>query len=789
MAPSIPSDLNQQYIEMRRALYKKFFTALMTLFSIMPVIEACRALYRETFGILLSSLVVLVFGAIFYYIIIATKKYMDISITVFNIIFYFAAMIANYYGDTKHFDNSLDAFYFGYTCSYVEMTIKNRIPNFLYQVIFASSCFLIREIFIPAHDKSGIVVHLLMFGFSLYMDYDREKHDQTLFGSYFYSKEQLTKFKDLVVNDIPDSIVILTQDITRCLFANSSFLSLADGDYNSNISAFLNKLLVQEALGDSSVSTERSTAASPTSKQTLLGFIKNIVRGKEANHIDEGIKKTSCNVVYKRNSGLGKAVTSLEQLEQTPEYSFEVKIMPLVWDEKAAIGIIFHDITQQNTILKLKIAANLQKDRILATVSHELRTPLNSMLGMIDILMQQVRESEMIHYLSICKNSGYLLLGLVNSILDLNLIRANKLKLVIEEIRIHEFLKDIIRLFEIQCTQKSIYLKLKVSSLLPKLIATDKNRLSQIIINLVGNALKFTQEGGITVKVEPSPRKGFMMFSVEDTGLGIKEEDRNKLFRMFGKLDHQDTVVNNQGVGLGLTISNNLAKVLCKDKHLGGIRVESEYKKGSKFWFILPVYFNDSSSLKEIHQISCDIPSMDLDEGEIEENKSTSVPAMQLNVRKPKNTEKDFDLQSPTTRFLGDLVSPMIPSRPHVLIVDDNPLNLTVAEYFVRSEQYETKTALYGQIAIEIVLKNNHKLAPIRLILMDLQMPVMDGYQTTKKLRELMESGKIPEIPIVALTANDSQNDKKYCLQVGMKDHLSKPLQKSELRRVLNAYT
>ena len=760
----------------------------MTLFALMPVIEACRALYLNSLGILINCLLILAFGTIYYFVVINSKKHMELGITGFQIIFYFAAMITNYYGDTNHFSNSVDTFYFGYTCSVVEAAIKNRIPNFKHQVTFSLSCLLIREIFIPANDKSGIPVHLLMFAFTLYLDYDREKHDQALFGSYFYSKDQLTKFKDLVVNDIPDSIVILTQDITQCLFANSSFLSLADEDYNTNLNIFLNKFWIQEALGDSSLSSERSTnASSPRAKQTLLNFIQNHLRSqKTPNFPAHRTKKATCNVVYKRNRTM-HAVTSLDQLEQAPEYSFEVRIMPLVWDEKPAIGVILHDITQQNTILRLKIAANLQKDRILATVSHELRTPLNSMLGMIEILLQQARENEMVHYLSICKNSGYLLLGLVNSILDLNLIRANKLKLYTEEVHLKGFLQDIFRLFEFQCKQKGIYLKLKVSSLVSRIITTDKNRLSQIMINLIGNALKFTKEGGITVSVEPyNKRKEYILLSVEDTGSGIKEEDKNKLFRMFGKLEHQDTVVNTQGVGLGLTISNNLAKLLCKGKDQGGIKVESQYNKGSKFSFLLPVHFIDARELNQDHHISCEFSSIDLDEGDVEENKPTSYQY------KPSSPLKKPMLSLTTGKDLSPLVSPKSAQlgsrRPYVLIVDDNPLNITVAEYFVRSEQYEAKGALYGQTAIEILLNNNYELYPIKLVLMDLQMPIMDGYQTTKALRDLMESGKIPEIPIVASTANDSQNDKIACLKVGMKDHLSKPLQKSELRRVLKAY-
>ncbi|RYE19701.1 MAG: response regulator, partial [Sphingobacteriaceae bacterium] len=194
--------------------------------------------------------------------------------------------------------------------------------------------------------------------------------------------------------------------------------------------------------------------------------------------------------------------------------------------------------------------------------------------------------------------------------------------------------------------------------------------------------------------------------------------------------------------------SNNLAKVLCKERNLGGIKVESEYKKGSVFSFILPVHSTKTALARENHQVSCEFSSIDVDEGEIEENKLMNyqnvLPQKQISVRKPPSSlEREFTLGSPLNK---EVMSPMIPSRPHVLIVDDNPLNITVAEYFVKSEKYETKTALYGHIAIEIVLKNNHKLTPIKLILMDLQMPIMDGYQTTKALRDLMESGKIPEI-------------------------------------------
>jgi len=795
----ISNTFQSEYVKMKRNSYKQFFKGLMIFFSVVPTVEIFRAFFRQNLAIVVSTLMIMSFGLVFTSFILRLQTRLEMSITVFLLMFYLLSMIMNYHGGTQHFDHANDSFYLAYTCAMLESAIVNRIPKFSYRTFFTVSAFLIRETIIPANDVTGIPMHFVCLLFGIFLDYDKEKKDQELFGSHFYSQEQLTKFKDLVVNDIPDSIVIVSKDLNQCFFSNNAFNILSQDRVIYNISACLGLFTVQEILTDTSISSERGLeAASPVHRQqTLLSFIRNSIKSQE--EIKGPLQKKICHVSYmKQNEEGPQSLVDIGVMNSKKELSFEVKILSLVWDGKAAIGIIFHDTTQQSTILKLKIAANIQKDRVLATVSHELRTPLNSMLGMIQIMLESTKDIDMLHYLKICNNSGYLLLGLVNSILDMNLIRANKLKLQVEKIHLGDFLENIMRLFEFQCSQKSIFLKLRMAPNMPKTVTTDKNRLSQIFINLIGNALKFTEKGGITISVmKHQENQSYIEMSVEDTGLGIKEEDRGKLFKIFGKLEQGGTIVNSQGVGLGLTISNNLSKLLCDNKELEGIDVQSEFKKGSKFSFIIKSDLNSNDALHTSCNISVDL----LDEGNISENRvsgyqyypSSSVKKnLSLGLFSSRDIGRlhESSLASPKTSLL--LPKPRsVPFNfggPSVLIVDDNPLNLKVAEFFVKRQKLQTKTALYGHVAIDLVVNNDHHNTPIVLILMDLQMPVMDGYQTTKKLKELMEAKKIPSIPIVALTANDTEADREACLKVGMADHLGKPLKESELTRVLKKH-
>jgi len=712
------------------------------------------------------------------------NKFQEAIITLFLGLIQAGYNLVYFNGDPQTYQNIYNTYYFGHCNALFEAAIANRIPSFNYRTGFRIVLLLLRFLTIPIVDKAIIPTHLLCCFVSIYLDYDKEKHDRDLFVSYFNSRQQLNKFKDLLVNDIPEGIVVLSQDLAKCLFANRFFLQLIGPELSQNPLQSFNSFIL-----DDTPRKHVSSFSIQAKQQTLSTYLQVLKENKAI------FQKNSCTLTFNK---------------QSDEYVLDVKIIPLFWNEQRSIGLVLHDLTQQKAMTRLKIASNLntQKDRILATVSHELRTPLNGILGMIQIIQQKVQDSELLQYLTICNNSGNLLLGLVNSILDLNLISANKIKLHPEKVNFQKALQEIIQLFEYQCKLKSIFIKLKMSPIIPKFITTDKNRLNQILINLIGNSLKFTSKGGITISAAICPQsEDYIEISVEDTGMGIREEDKGKLFQIFEKIETgtPETAVNTQGVGLGLTLSNNLAKLLCNNLKLQGINLETEYGKGTKFSFFMRKDLGNTSNTSD-GEVSADL----INEGVLNQpiNFNSRYPLSPL--KKPHSSQKPSDpntspvsipnLSNKGFNFTRQSIkaftekpssskqfnkSPSILQDEFVLIIDDNPLNIAVAEFFVLKHGFKVKTALSGQAAISTMLKNDHSAHPVKLILMDLQMPVMTGYQVTQALFNLMEEGKIPITPIVALTANDSEDDRKICKDLGMSGYLTKPIKESELSLLL----
>ena len=302
----------------------------------------------------------------------------------------------------------------------------------------------------------------------------------------------------------------------------------------------------------------------------------------------------------KENSDEGETKNN-EDSEKTNRRVFKAKIFPLVWDNHEAIALILDDITHEKTIMELKVS-DKNKDLVIAMISHELRTPLNGMLGLLEIIRKMLTQAEILPYLKACKNSSLLLLNLVNSILDFSQINNNKLKLVETEVSILDILAEVKSLFSNYCTTKELYLKTEVAPDVPRRILIDKTRLSQVLINLVGNAFKFTFKGGVKIIASlESEHPCRVKFEVEDSGIGIKEEDQEKLFKLFGRLEQHDKKVNTHGVGLGLTISNTIA-ILLNPLENKGIQVSSQYGKGTTFSFTVEVDIGkqDSSPLENV---------------------------------------------------------------------------------------------------------------------------------------------------------------------------------------------
>lgn len=372
--------------------------------------------------------------------------------------------------------------------------------------------------------------------------------------------------------------------------------------------------------------------------------------------------------------------------------------------------------------------ANNAKSEFLSSMSHEIRTPLNAIVGFSQALSEEDIPDSAKEEVKDIMSASESLLELVNGILDISKIEANKLEIINNDYRPKEMLHDLVALTKARMGDKNLDLRIKFDETIPDVLYGDKTRVKQIILNLLTNSVKYTKEGFIEFKVN-SVIKGNvcrLIVSVEDSGIGIKKENINKLFTKFERLDEQDNVTI-EGTGLGLAITKRLIELMN-----GKIVVQSDYGVGSKF------------------TVSIDQRIVKMKEENVE-------------VKEVVNEESYSDF-----------------SDKHILLVDDNMLNLKVAERLLKNYNVNVKSLNNGFDAIDII-NNGEK---FDLILMDDMMPKLSGVETFKKLKENSNFS----IPTVILTANAIEGMKDKYLKEGFDDYLSKPIVKEELNRVLNKF-
>lgn len=397
--------------------------------------------------------------------------------------------------------------------------------------------------------------------------------------------------------------------------------------------------------------------------------------------------------------------------------------------------VVVRDVTYYKELVKSQSIARQKaedadksKTEFLAAVSHELRTPLNAVMGFTQLLQDTALTEEQEDYLAMMQHSSEQLLSLINDLLDLSRIESGHIDLQLIDFNLHEELNSIMELLSVKLVESGNIIRLDFAEDLPEIIQSDPLRLRQIILNLMGNAIKFADSGSIEFSIQKNADK--LKFMVKDSGQGIPAD---KLEFIFGKFNQLDSSISRQhgGAGLGLAICKNLVE------NMGGeIGVSSEVDKGTTFWFTLPYKRAESGSSRGGGDVTDEMPLP------VEADKSKA------------NTE--------------------------ILLVEDDKTNQMIANAMLQKIGCHITIANNGQEAIEICSQANK----FDLIFMDIQMPVMDGISATRKLRQ-----HGIDTPIIAMTANAMSGDRDTYIQAGMTDYLSKPIYKEELYDLLNRYS
>lgn len=530
---------------------------------------------------------------------------------------------------------------------------------------------------------------------------------------------------------------------------------------------------------------------------------------------------------------------------------------------------------RKETEQKLKAAkltaeeASQTKSEFLANMSHELRTPLNGVIGMTELLRGTHLNQHQQEFVDACRSSGESLLNLINDILDFSKIEAGKLDLDLHEFDLENVLMDTVSTLVWRTNEKNLELPCFVDPESRLTLKGDSYRLRQILVNLIGNAIKFTDSGEVVVRTRTVSRENGNIrihFSVTDTGIGISESKINRLFQSFSQVD-ASTTRNYGGTGLGLVISQNLVELMG-----GRIGIESQDGVGSTFWFEIPFEISTSSTnsqpeikqlagkrvlivddnrtsrnilsdymlewgldpvetasvaeaktaLQEAHHLknAFDIVVTDFempDQNGLETGRAlqhadipvillTSSPDTRLDpielqkchitltMRKPVKRHKLLEsiyhlLTSQKEESIRNCTGtteqrPIFSPTTRILLAEDNRINQLYLTELVKQLGCQCDTVLNGQEAIDAVLSSHYD-----LVLMDCQMPELDGLEATRRIRELEKRGQLKnKLPIIALTANAIKGDREKCLDAGMNEYLSKPVQRDHILTVMKQF-
>lgn len=441
----------------------------------------------------------------------------------------------------------------------------------------------------------------------------------------------------------------------------------------------------------------------------------HVIKGIEAGAVDFIVKPIIPEILR------GKVRVFLEL------YLYRVHLEQLVSNRTAQLEEAVKELQAEKQIAE---AATRSKSLFLASMSHEIRTPLNGIIGMISLLKTTSLNTEQQDILSIINTSGDFLLNIVNDILDFSKIESGEVILEARNLNLYKLLEDIIKLFSFKSSEKSISLVLKIDPKVPQFIIGDQIRIKQILTNLVGNAIKFTHQGTVTLKVDlldNSTDRVNLSFAISDTGIGMTQNEIKQIFTYFRQAEIS-TTRKYGGSGLGLAICKNLCALMG-----GSIRVESTPNVGSTFFVSLP--FDIGEVIKEVDTSQAALPS-------------------------------NFDF-----------------SRLTILLAEDNLINQKVASMTLSRIGCHYEIVNNGIEAVEAFKRSKWD-----IILMDIQMPEMDGIEATRIIREEERKNKVVSSFVAAMTADAMPETREKCMDAGMNSFISKPFKPTDLNDLFLSY-
>lgn len=385
------------------------------------------------------------------------------------------------------------------------------------------------------------------------------------------------------------------------------------------------------------------------------------------------------------------------------------------------------------------IAANSAKSNFLANMSHEIRTPINGIMGMDTMLLRECQDNDTIkEYAVNIQSASRTLLAIVNDILDISKIESGKLEILPVDYELFDLLSDCYNVHHPRVEEKGLEFEMDVASDIPAGLIGDEVRIKQIINNLLSNAVKYTNEGKITLKIGSEVKNDaqiMLSIAVEDTGIGIKEEDQDKLFESFTRIEEKRNR-NIEGTGLGLNLTQALVDMMG-----GEISVDSVYNEGSTFTVLIPQTIKDRQAIGNFN--------------------------LKYKEKKAREEEKSYIAYAPNVR---------------ILVVDDVPMNLLVVKGLLKYSAAKVDTVESGTLALEKLQENKYD-----IIFLDHLMPVLDGIETLNKIKELHDCPNA-NTPIIAMTANAVMGAKEMYINAGFTDYLSKPILEQDLNGILVKY-